>query len=964
MIVTCRSVAKPEGVNPAALWFIEECDLRFTAIEVKEMLDLAGIQDQDGTIAPRMLERSGGQAALLGMMLLHDEFVTGEVGAVPTDLVWYLDHIISRLSDTSIRGLYCAGLMRAGRLAELDQAVPLGIDEWRRLSSRVPLLLLGTSESPARTSFTVHAVLAEALCEIAEARLRTEDIVTLREAVILILIARDDMLRVLDIISARSGVEERARWCEKVGPTILQSTGPAAVIQCLESLSPMRVSGSARLLLLWAAALRQQDRLEEAVAKARIARSSAEYNHEWDVQVDACLLLARLGLDVGDIGLVEDTLAPLDGSTTGRLTSSARCLLEAYLAVAAVQAGRVDEALARSGEVRELLRKMEPASESYVFAVNCVAGTLGMYLGDWAAAAQMIEPLSTRVGVPMLQGLLIRCNFAASQLELGRISRAEDILREAVNELRGTSSRQLLAHALSTAACVAALVDSVDSAVALQDEAMTLSRELDDLPGAAILLTYWAPVARGCGLVTESLQVAEDALATALSVSAPLLVVSRAECEVAASLLANGDRCSAKVRTEGLRSRLGTCGANYHMLAADAVLAEVARQEGSHAEAVSILQQHRDYILTESANWLLAMYIRTFPGLLGVLAAGIGADAVPVHLLRMIPPPYASTAIAEATEVLTAEDIELLAHRLEVDPPAGIGQAAALAPTWPCYVKMFGGLEVITEYGVMGESEWQRRKARAILTMLVVKRQDIPRDIIIERLWPGKDGSTALQNFYVGFSALKADLSRGGERGCGGQYLQHKGGLCRLTSLVRTELEDFDEAVEDLCSADRAGDSTQVQMIARRIVGIYRGDLLPGDLYEDWVIDVRERVAQDFCDAMVTAARVSRDVGNHEAGITLLRRAVSAVPEREDLYRELMLCQLHAGQRSSGIQTFFACKRVLADQLGMDPSEETVAIYMQLLAMEERDAAVASLYLRADENPVNGPGDLVSCWDL
>jgi len=76
---------------------------------------------------------------------------------------------------------------------------------------------------------------------------------------------------------------------------------------------------------------------------------------------------------------------------------------------------------------------------------------------------------------------------------------------------------------------------------------------------------------------------------------------------------------------------------------------------------------------------------------------------------------------------------EWLAH-----PDRG-SSAASSCPTTPtpCRVRLFGGLEVTTEFGIVDENAWRKRKARVLFAMLAVKRgQDVPRDVILEHLWP------------------------------------------------------------------------------------------------------------------------------------------------------------------------------------------------------------------------------------
>ena len=76
------------------------------------------------------------------------------------------------------------------------------------------------------------------------------------------------------------------------------------------------------------------------------------------------------------------------------------------------------------------------------------------------------------------------------------------------------------------------------------------------------------------------------------------------------------------------------------------ILAESSVVPADADKAVSRLGSHEEYVLTESANWQIAMYCRAFPELLGLFALALGTERLPAHLLRMIPPENAEVALA------------------------------------------------------------------------------------------------------------------------------------------------------------------------------------------------------------------------------------------------------------------------------------------------------------------------------
>ena len=127
------------------------------------------------------------------------------------------------------------------------------------------------------------------------------------------------------------------------------------------------------------------------------------------------------------------------------------------------------------------------------------------------------------------------------------------------------------------------------------------------------------------------------------------------------------------------------------------------------------------------------------------------------------------------------------------------------------------------------------------------------------------------------------------------------------------------------------------EMVAlRRVAEVYRGELLPGEAYDDWFAGLRERCRHDFEDAMLRAASLLEARGDIQGGLGLLRRALQNDPWREDLYQAALRLQILSGQRSAAIETYLTCRSRLVEDLGIDPSLETTRLYEQVLGMEER----------------------------
>jgi DNA-binding SARP family transcriptional activator len=69
----------------------------------------------------------------------------------------------------------------------------------------------------------------------------------------------------------------------------------------------------------------------------------------------------------------------------------------------------------------------------------------------------------------------------------------------------------------------------------------------------------------------------------------------------------------------------------------------------------------------------------------------------------------------------------------------------------------------------------------------------------------------------------------------------------------------------------------------------------------------------------------------------MTRRGLAADSWREDLLQSVLRLAMASGQRSAGIEVYTSVRKRLAEDLGIDPSKETMQLYEQLIAMDESE---------------------------
>lgn len=945
IICTCRSIqdSHSEVFESSSVWTVTRDQLEFNA-------------DQTRTLSEHVLERrlsndeldglvaaSGGQAALLVLLLRHIACADGSIDEallrLPRDVRQYLRGLLESVTDERIRTvLGIAAVLGSGTVDELAELSDADASTVLLAADIVPLIRLRGDELGVR-EFEMH----DLACEVYRAELLQRQRITCEvDRALRVLEGRGDYHRLFGAVAQSNDGEYLVASVERLGRVLLAEASLGLLESLLLKIPASVQAGNVRLLLLGALLLRCSGKNREALERVVSGRRLAAMQPDSRLERECLLVEARLRFDNCEFGVLVQPLAKAYESAVADGDFDAAALLAAYLATSCAQSGDVERGRTIVAEYQQLSRMRGVTSGTRAEAVSMILLVLGIICGDIASAAKVLKGARGEVGSSIESRLMCEGNLAALLLELGRTRSALELSAAALTTAREKRLTFLSDSFMGTEAATRAGQGDISSALRLMTQAIESAECPDDTSNIAYNRVYRSTILRSRGMLDEALADAENALVVFSQEAGSLPIMAcLARAEVAASMLALGD--PARAHGLALESRVeAECWhAAYHLLRVDMVLAEIERRQGELDAAVARISAHHDYILTESANWQIAMYIRAFPGLLGLFVRVVGTDALPSHLLRMVLPENARAALEESAKMLSEDELERIAVRL-------LGKRAAAtflrdrASGPKVHVRLFGGMEVTTPSGVVADKDWRKRKARLLYALLVLRRgQDTPREQVFDHFWPDMDEDRAKSNFYVTWSIMKRALM-GGAKGVECPYVEHVGGVCRIArSLVTSDFAEFEDALAAMRKADRAGDHQLALASAERVAEQYKGELLPGEMYDEWLGPVRDRCRQDYGDAMLRAAQICHESGDTEKALHMIRAALGQDPWREDLYQAALKYQIHTGQRSGAIETYVACKSRLAEDLGLDPSVETRRLYDQILAMEEPPVAPA-----------------------
>lgn len=239
-----------------------------------------------------------------------------------------------------------------------------------------------------------------------------------------------------------------------------------------------------------------------------------------------------------------------------------------------------------------------------------------------------------------------------------------------------------------------------------------------------------------------------------------------------------------------------------------------------------------------------------------------------------------------------------------------------------------GGLQL--SLGGTAVTGFASRKADALLVYLACNPQPHPRETIATLLWPDNDQSRALANLSVILTSLRKQLE---------DYILADRHTVAFNSEMNLWLDvaAFEEAIEQAQPRQAAGKITRTMAAQlQTAVKLYKGDFLAGFTirgapeFEAWALLEQERLRQMMIDALASLITFHQQRGQFSDSIQHAQQLLALDPLQEQIHRQLMRLYAFDNQRSAALSQFEQCAAVLANELGVEPDEETVALYEQL----------------------------------
>jgi DNA-binding SARP family transcriptional activator len=287
-------------------------------------------------------------------------------------------------------------------------------------------------------------------------------------------------------------------------------------------------------------------------------------------------------------------------------------------------------------------------------------------------------------------------------------------------------------------------------------------------------------------------------------------------------------------------------------------------------------------------------------------------------------------------------------------------------------VLLLGPMQVLVDDKSV-DASFRTKKERGLLAYLIVEgRKQHRRESLSEMFWPGRPEGYARTNLRQALLGLRRVL--GDEVLSGGdEYISY--GLAKSTRLDTQQFSALLQFTQthphrNLISCDACIGNME------EAVGLYRGDFLEDVLlpdshtFQEWVILHREHYFRLLLSAYRSLSDAYQIQGDYETAHEYAWRYVNSAPLEEAAHRQLIQLLALSGRRSAALEQFHTVREILARELGVEPSAETVELYEKIrdggslrIGQVSREPRQSSDTARRPPNAKTGPLNVELFWD-
>jgi ATP/maltotriose-dependent transcriptional regulator MalT/DNA-binding SARP family transcriptional activator len=238
----------------------------------------------------------------------------------------------------------------------------------------------------------------------------------------------------------------------------------------------------------------------------------------------------------------------------------------------------------------------------------------------------------------------------------------------------------------------------------------------------------------------------------------------------------------------------------------------------------------------------------------------------------------------------------------------------------PVAVHTLGAFRVLRDGEPVPLAEWQSKKARDVLRILIARRgRAVPRDFLMETLWPEEDPAKLANRLSVALATVRVVLDPSRAHPAEHYVSADKNAIRLDLANVKVDVEAFLADATAGLALRRNGETAEAARRLAAAEAAYAGDFLEEDAYEDWATPLREEARAAYVRVARALAADAAAGGDHDAAGRYFLRILERDGHDEQAHLGLVSTLLDAGRHGEA-RRFFRDYCARMEEIGVEPA--------------------------------------------
>lgn len=257
------------------------------------------------------------------------------------------------------------------------------------------------------------------------------------------------------------------------------------------------------------------------------------------------------------------------------------------------------------------------------------------------------------------------------------------------------------------------------------------------------------------------------------------------------------------------------------------------------------------------------------------------------------------------------------------------GGGAVQEAAAPLVIKTLGVFQVFING--MEILKWRTTKSRDLLAYLAHLQEPVAREKLCDELWPEMEPARAAPLLRTTLYYLRGAMATDSRHFV--RYRNDKYHLQR--DVILTDYEQFDRLASSVLRSDVPGNE-EIRRLEKAVL-LYTGEYLE-ELEYTWVIPRQIRLRQLYLDSLLKLAQFYLNKKSHAQAVAHLLKATEIEPTHEQACRLLIQACCDMGNNKLASTHYRRLETILAEEMGIPPSPETIQLFSRLCKSKENNA--------------------------